>query len=48
MSDKETTKVCKCGCTKLIEIRSQYLKLCPDCGTNISWYLDRGQKPLLG
>ena len=48
MSEKETTKECpNCGNTHLILLTSLQLKLCTDCRTEIPWYLDEGQKPLL-
>ena len=48
VSEKETTKKCpNCGNTHLILLYSFKLKLCTDCRTEIKWYLDSGQKPLL-
>ena len=48
MSEKETTKICpNCGNKHLILLYSMKLKLCTDCRTEIAWYLDEGQKPLL-
>lgn len=48
MSEKETTKVCpNCESTALVELRSINRKICSDCGKNIPWYLEPGQKPLL-
>ena len=41
---EETTKKCKCGCTDLILIRSQFLKLCPDCGAELPWELTGDQE----
>ena len=51
MSEKEktTSKICpNCGNTHLILLYSMKLKLCTDCRTEIRWYLEEGQKPLLG
>jgi len=46
---KITTKECpNCGNTHLILLSTLNLKLCSDCQTEIPWYLDKGQKPLLG
>lgn len=42
-----SSKQCKCGCTDLVLLRSQNLKLCPDCKAEIHWPLTEGQKPLL-
>ena len=40
-----TTKQCPdCGNDKLIYIRSQYKKLCADCGAVIPWCLHNGQE----
>ena len=48
MSEKETTKICpNCGNKHLILLYSMKLKLCTDCRTEIAWYLEEGQKPLL-
>ncbi|HEX8590675.1 hypothetical protein [Pseudomonas sp.] len=35
-----------CGDRHLVLLRSQYLKVCSACGTDIPWPLDQGQKPL--
>lgn len=35
-----------CGDRHLVLLRSQFLKLCSACGTEIAWPLDQGQKPL--
>jgi len=44
---KQTTKECpNCGNTHLIQITTQNVKLCPDCRTEIPWYLEEGQLPL--
>jgi hypothetical protein len=43
---KPTTKLCpECGNSCLVELRSQNLKICADCKTQIKWDLDEGQKP---
>lgn len=46
---KETTKHCPdCGNTHLVQVRSQNIKLCSDCGGRvIPWYLDEGQRALV-
>lgn len=36
----------ECG-GPLILLRSQYTKLCPDCGAEFVWPLKEGQKPLV-
>jgi endogenous inhibitor of DNA gyrase (YacG/DUF329 family) len=47
--ERQTTKICpKCGNDKLVLLTSLQLKICPDCNTQIPWYLDEGQKPLFG
>lgn len=43
-----TTKVCECGCTKLVTLPSQNLKICPDCKKRITWTKDDEQKPYWG
>lgn len=46
---KETTKECpNCKNTYLILLSTFNLKLCADCHTEIPWFLDEGQKPVLG
>ena len=46
---KRSTKTCPhCGCDKLILLYSLNKKICNNCGAEIPWYLDEGQKPLLG
>lgn len=46
---KETTKVCPhCGGTVLIHYTSTNEKQCADCLAFVPWYLDAGQKPLIG
>ena len=41
---KETTKVCpECGCDRMVEIRSQDLKICPDCKKEVDWYVEEGE-----
>ena len=43
-----TTRVCpECLNTKLLELRSMSKKICPDCGTEITWNLEKGQRPLV-
>ena len=45
---KTSTKSCpKCNNNMLLQMRSQNKKVCTDCGTELNWYLDEGQKPLL-
>jgi len=47
-SEKETTRVCpNCGNEDLLEFRTLNLKTCTDCDTDINWYLDKDQKPLI-
>lgn len=43
-----TTKVCP-GClnTDLLELRTMNKKVCTDCGTEIEWNLEKGQKSLV-
>ena len=43
-----TTKVCP-GClnTALLELRTMNKKVCTDCGTEIGWSLEKGQKTLV-
>ena len=43
-----TTKVCP-GClnTFLFELRTMNKKVCTDCGTEIEWSLEKGQKSLV-
>jgi hypothetical protein len=42
-----TTKVCpRCLNTDLLELRTQRLKICPDCDYRLPWHLEAGQKPL--
>jgi len=42
------TKKCpKCGNEHLGLLFTLYLKICVDCGYQIKWELDKGQKPLL-
>lgn len=40
---KESTKVCSCGNSELVEMSTINLKYCPDCNKWIDWYLDSGQ-----
>lgn len=48
VSGKRTTKFCpQCGNNDLILLRSQNKKGCPDCGTEIDWYLEPGQKRII-
>lgn len=35
-----------CGDRHLVLLRSQFLKVCSACGTDIPWPLDQGQQPL--
>lgn len=47
MSSKETTKICPdCGSTTLLQLISMSMKICYDCGKELPWELDPGQKPL--
>jgi len=47
-SEKVTTKVCpNCGNVHLILLTSLNLKICADCQTEIPWYLEEKQKPLI-
>ena len=43
-----TTRVCP-GClnTNLLELRTTNKKICTDCGTEIEWSLEKGQKTLV-
>lgn len=47
---RPSTKQCpRCGCTTLVPIRTQNIKLCPDCPSGqkeIPWLLDEGQAPV--
>jgi hypothetical protein len=44
----QTTKVCpNCYGTRLLEFTTFNYKRCGDCGTQVAWVLDKGQKPLL-
>lgn len=46
---KQTTKICpNCGSTALALFTSMNMKLCVDCYTELPWYLDEGQQPLIG
>lgn len=46
---KETTKQChKCGSKVLMLLTSLNKKLCYDCGHEMPWYLEEGQKSLFG
>ncbi|QDB70904.1 hypothetical protein [Pseudomonas virus PBPA162] len=43
-----TTKSCAmCGNWKLVLLRSQNKKLCPDCGNEIDWDLAPGQRAIV-
>ena len=43
-----TTKVCPdCLNTNLLELRTMDKKVCADCGKEIGWRLEKGQKPLV-
>ena len=43
-----TTRVCpECLNTRLLELRSMSKKICPDCGMEIEWNLEKGQRPLV-
>lgn len=43
-----TTKACpECYCKDLILLTSLNTKICSQCGIEIPWYLEKGQKPLL-
>ena len=45
---KKTTKHCpKCGNTKLVLLRSQNIKICPNCNVEIPWLLTEGQKKII-
>jgi hypothetical protein len=45
---EDTTKICPlCLNTELLELRTQNLKICPDCDTRIDWNLEPRQRPLL-
>lgn len=44
---KYTTKQCpKCGSDKLGLIRTQFIKVCADCGHWFPWPLEEDQDPL--
>jgi protein-arginine kinase activator protein McsA len=46
--EKQTTKQChKCGNEYLLLFATLNLKSCPDCYTDIPWYLEDEQKPLI-
>ncbi len=45
---QQTTKQCRCGSTRLVEMTSLNLKYCGDCGRWIEWRRDDGQPPLVG
>lgn len=45
---KPTTKVCKCGSTKLVPLSSQNMKICDDCKTRIPWKKEDDEKPYWG
>lgn len=43
-----TTTICpECLNIHLLELRTLNQKICSDCGTQIEWKLEKGQKPLL-
>lgn len=51
MTQKKTTKVCPvCGSSDLILLMTMSMKVCVNHRkfVKINWYLDDGQKPLLG
>jgi len=44
----QTTKYCpNCHNTKLLLLQTFNKKICTDCNTEIPWFLDKKQKPLL-
>lgn len=46
-AEERTTKKCpKCGNTYLMLLRTLNLKYCPDCNTEIPWFLEPNQPPL--
>lgn len=45
---KVSTRVCPCGSTNLIKLESLNSKHCADCGIDIEWPLEKGQKSLNG
>ena len=47
MCDGGTTKVCICGNTHLVLLHTENRKICMDCGNEVKWYLEPGQKPLV-
>ena len=36
-----------CGCTRVVRLTSQDMKICPGCGKESPWKLKPGQKSLL-
>ena len=36
-----------CTSKALVHLRSMNLKICADCGNEIEWRLDEGQRPLI-
>jgi hypothetical protein len=43
-----STKACHvCGGSELIKLMSQNVKVCGECGHEMHWRLDNGQRPLL-
>lgn len=43
----KTTKSCPdCGNKNLVKLSSYAVKICVECNKTITWYLDKGQKPL--
>ena len=45
---KVSTKVCPCGSSNLIKLESLNSKHCAECGADIDWPLEKGQKSLNG
>lgn len=49
MAERATTRVCReCGSDVLCVFPSLNLKVCHQCGHKMLWFLEPGQKPLIG